>query len=385
MQFLRVLVTVFALFASMLIGSGTATAVTGFDSSYAGESAFVTLAPGQHNQFQVFFVNTGSTTWVKGTGTQVDLAACLEDKTTCNAQDPREATWNTGWLSTTRYSAQVQGSVPPRSVGTFTYTVTAPSNAAAGTYRFNGDLVLASTGAGIHPEGYYQEATVPAAPTPTPSPTPGSTAFPSPTPVQPTPTPTPVPTASPTPTPTPTPTQAPPTMLCFDGTTDTLNGDTGGAIYGGVCTKTGARSATLNNIPAGRDGTYSGVYFDPDVMKGDALSTITSLGFSYTGSSTEQIGLRFSIPVDADLSEDALDGAFDLWIYVDADKCNDGAGTVDVIHDATCTIDTSAGITEPNWATLLADHPNWRVADQTSFLIADQPGAWTISNVHIGN
>src|SRR5207253_7269372 len=29
-----------------------------------------------------------------------------------------------------------------------------------GTYRFNGDLVLSTTGEKIHPDGYYQDATV---------------------------------------------------------------------------------------------------------------------------------------------------------------------------------------------------------------------------------
>src|SRR5438477_506259 len=35
-----------------------------------------------------------------------------------------------------------------------------PAAAAAGTYRFNGDTVLDSTGERIHPEGYFQDATV---------------------------------------------------------------------------------------------------------------------------------------------------------------------------------------------------------------------------------
>src|SRR5207247_8712213 len=40
---------------------------------------------------------------------------------------------------------------------------------APGTYRFNGDLVVAATGALIHPEGYYQEASVTGAPDQAPS------------------------------------------------------------------------------------------------------------------------------------------------------------------------------------------------------------------------
>jgi hypothetical protein len=149
-----------ALSLSMLATAVPALAVTGYDSAYAGESAFVNISPGQTLNFQVFFANTGTTTWSRGTGTQVDLAACLEDKTTCNAQDATEASWNTGWLSTTRYASTVQTTTAPGALGTFSYNIAAPATVTAGTYRFNGDLVLSSTGEKIHPEGYYQDATV---------------------------------------------------------------------------------------------------------------------------------------------------------------------------------------------------------------------------------
>lgn len=160
MRKITVAITAAALAVSMLAQAIPAAAVAGYDSSYAGESAFVNLAPGQSNEFQVFFVNNGTTTWSVGTATQVDLAACLEDKVTCNAQDATEAPWNAGWRSATRYATSTQTSVAPGSIATFKYTVTAPAGVAAGTYRFNGDLVLASTGERIRPEGYYQEATV---------------------------------------------------------------------------------------------------------------------------------------------------------------------------------------------------------------------------------
>ena len=149
-----------ALSLSMLAAAVPALAVSGYDSAYAGESAFVSISPGQTLNFQVFFANTGSTTWTRGTGTQVDLAACLDDKTTCNAQDAAEASWNSGWLSSTRYASTVQTTTAPGALGTFSYNITAPVGVTAGTYRFNGDLVLSSTGEKIHPEGYYQDATV---------------------------------------------------------------------------------------------------------------------------------------------------------------------------------------------------------------------------------
>jgi len=149
-----------ALSLSMLSAAVPALAVTGYDSAYAGESAFVNISPGQTQNFQVFFANTGQTTWSRGTGTQVDLAACQHDKVTCNSVASDVAAWNSGWLSTTRYATTTQTTTAPGSLGTFSYNVTAPVGALAGNYRFNGDLVLSTTGATIHPEGYYQDATI---------------------------------------------------------------------------------------------------------------------------------------------------------------------------------------------------------------------------------
>ena len=156
-------ITAAALALNMLAATVPAAAVTGYDSAYAGESAFVNIVGGQTQNFQVFFANTGTTSWVKGTGTQVDLAACLEDKVTCNQQDASEATWNSGWLSATRYASTSQTTTPPGSLGTFSYNITAPAGVAAGIYHFNGDVVLASTGEKIHPEGYFQDANTGAA------------------------------------------------------------------------------------------------------------------------------------------------------------------------------------------------------------------------------
>jgi hypothetical protein len=149
-----------ALSLSMLASAVPALAVSGFDSAYAGESAFVFISPGQTQNFQVFFANTGTTTWSRGTSTQVDLAACRADKVTCDAIEATNASWNSGWLSTTRYATTTQTTTAPGSLGTFSYNVTAPVGATAGNYRFNGDLVLSTTAEKIHPEGYYQDATI---------------------------------------------------------------------------------------------------------------------------------------------------------------------------------------------------------------------------------
>src|SRR5437867_12164041 len=161
MRKLTTAITAAALAFSMMAAAVPAAAVTGYDSAYAGESAFVNITGGQTQNFQVFFANVGTSSWQKGTATQLDLAACLEDKVTCNAQDASEATWNPstgGWLSAVRYATTTQSITPPGSLGTFSYNITAPVGVAAGIYHFNGDLVLASTGERIHPEGYFQDA-----------------------------------------------------------------------------------------------------------------------------------------------------------------------------------------------------------------------------------
>jgi len=106
-------ITAAALAFSMMAAAVPAAAITGYDSAYAGESAFVNITGGQTQNFQVFFANVGTTSWQKGGATQVDLAACLEDKVTCNQQDASESTWNSGWLSAVRYATTTQTITPP--------------------------------------------------------------------------------------------------------------------------------------------------------------------------------------------------------------------------------------------------------------------------------
>ena len=145
-----------------VLGAGPTRAVAAvaeYDSAYAGESAFITTGPGESGQFQVFFANTGIATWRKGTASQVNLAVCLEDKTTCNVESPL-ATWNDGsWLSNRAYSTHIQTEVAPSQLGTFVYSFKVPLTVSSGIYRFHGDLSLAATGGQIHPQGYYHEAT----------------------------------------------------------------------------------------------------------------------------------------------------------------------------------------------------------------------------------
>ena len=104
-------------------------------------------------------MNTGTTTWRRGTTSQVNLAVCLPDKVTCNVDSPLSS-WNDGsWLSNRAYSAHIQTEVAPGQLATFVYSFRVPLDVISGLYRFHGDLAQASTGLQIHPEGYYQDAT----------------------------------------------------------------------------------------------------------------------------------------------------------------------------------------------------------------------------------
>jgi len=151
-----------ALSLSMALGMNlgvTQAATPGYDSAYQFESAFLSLKPGDSGTFSVFFANTGTTAWTAGSGTQVNLAVCAADKVTCNVTSA-QSTWASGWLSSTAYATHTKSVVVPGDFSAFTYNIKVPSGTANGTYRFNGDLVLSSTGDRIHPEGYYQDGSI---------------------------------------------------------------------------------------------------------------------------------------------------------------------------------------------------------------------------------
>src|SRR6266542_689806 len=155
-------ITAAALALSMTLGlnAGTAQAApAGYDSAYQFESAFLTLKPGDSGTFSVFFANTGTTSWVKGSGSQVNLAICAADKVTCNVTSAQSA-WAVGWLSSTAYATHTKDAVAPGDFSAFTYNIKVPAGQAGGVYRFNGDLVQGSSGTRVHPEGYYQDGNI---------------------------------------------------------------------------------------------------------------------------------------------------------------------------------------------------------------------------------
>jgi hypothetical protein len=164
-------------------------------------------------------------------------------------------------------------------------------------------------------------------------------------------------------------------LKCFSGTTD-------GTIYGGTCSVTAGGVATLNNTDGDPDGDYSGVYFqNSSSLGGKPLGTLAQLGFSYSGAPTAG-SPRISLPIDTN-----NDGVTDFYAFIGAFYCNDdtantGAGNVDAINDSTCTIFAGPEVFD-NWTDVLTTHPEWRVGKDLPFVIADDIGLWTISNVVI--
>lgn len=159
-------------------------------------------------------------------------------------------------------------------------------------------------------------------------------------------------------------------LTCFDGPSDST-------IYGGDCTIT-AGTATLDNSGGDSDGSYSGVYYPNDTLKGILLSDVDALSFDYTGTSTAG-SPRISMPIDTN-----NDGNVDFYTFISAFYCSDGAGNVDPLTDSTCTI-WNGGISYANWAAFLAAYPTAKVANAPTFVIADDAGSWTVSNVVIGD
>jgi hypothetical protein len=163
-------------------------------------------------------------------------------------------------------------------------------------------------------------------------------------------------------------------LMCFDGTSD--------GQYG-ICSMTKLGVAKLDNetndaTPDNPYDQYSGVYVKKSSLAGKGIGRIRLLGFSYTGTPTAG-SPRISLPVDTD-----GDGAGDGYAFISATYCNDGAGNVDAVADSTCTV-YFGNDSYANLAALAAAHPAYRVAaDHVPFVIADDPGTWTVSNVKLG-
>lgn len=174
-------------------------------------------------------------------------------------------------------------------------------------------------------------------------------------------------------------------LMCFQGTGD-------GYGSNGTCVLNGDGSALINTIDNDEDpnNAYGGVYYETSSLSGLKVGDVDQLEFSYYGQGAVGGSPRFTIPIDVD-----GDGVFnhvnwggnDLYAYVDTMGCNDGdinQGTLDVVGDATCTVQYN-GMGYSNWAAFATANPTLTIAaDSVPFVVVDQPGEFTISNVKIG-
>ncbi len=170
-------------------------------------------------------------------------------------------------------------------------------------------------------------------------------------------------------------------LLCFDGTTD------GG--FGGLCSlnSNGAKGpATLNNTDNISTGDYAGVYIQNSTVVGQQLSSITQLGYHYSGTITPTPGsLSLNLPIDVN-----GDHTTDFYAFIDAFYCPGNSGHVDVINDTNCGIYAGGVIFYPNWAAFVAAYPTATVASTAlPFVIAERtpvegPAIWTVGSVILG-
>jgi hypothetical protein len=164
-------------------------------------------------------------------------------------------------------------------------------------------------------------------------------------------------------------------LQCFDGTSD------GG--FNGTCTLT-SDGATLNTIDGDADpnNNYAGVYIQNSNLDGRLLSHVHNLSFTYDGSGATGGSPRFSIPIDED-----GDGTTEAYAFVDTLGCNDGSpnsGTLDVVNDPTCLVAYGSTV-YASWDAFASANPTYRIAsDALTFVIADQPGAFDVTDVRLG-
>ena len=156
-------------------------------------------------------------------------------------------------------------------------------------------------------------------------------------------------------------------LRCFSGTTD-------GDIYGGKCKliNGGKGGVLLDNTDGDPNGSYSGAYILNNGLSGQPLSAVTDLSFKYTGVAGAGAP-RISLPIS--------EGGY---AFLAAYYCNDGNGLADFIHDETCTIWYGPN-SYPNWDAFVLGNPTASVGSALPFIIADEVGSWTISDVNFGN
>jgi hypothetical protein len=149
---------------------------------------------------------------------------------------------------------------------------------------------------------------------------------------------------------------------------------------GGTCSI--ANSAGTLTIPSplpspltASNAPNAGVRTGPGTWEGLTVSTITALQFDYVGATDVGGNPRINIPVTGGT------------LVVGGNACfvtqeDETTERVDAINNASCNITTPSNSAAgyANWAALITAEPNLQMLG-APYVIIDEPGTWTISNV----
>jgi len=99
-------------------------------SASAGQSAYPTIRKGESATFTFWYKNTGQTVWTNWGPSAVHLGADRPRDRGCGFATPGSG----NWINNQRVNLD-QAEVVPGGIGSFTFTLTAPTNLAAGQYK----------------------------------------------------------------------------------------------------------------------------------------------------------------------------------------------------------------------------------------------------------
>lgn len=137
----------------------------------------------------------------------------------------------------------------------------------------------------------------------------------------------------------------------------------------GIVTESNGTFTLVNDA-----GEYSGVYLSSKSTSGKYVG---SVDYSFTAGGAIAGGApRLSIPINDGA------GTADLFAFLDVANC--GSGTVST-EIATCPVFLNQLYGSfANWDAFVAAHPTFKiVAGGIPFIIADQPGTFTVSNIQL--
>jgi hypothetical protein len=163
-------------------------------------------------------------------------------------------------------------------------------------------------------------------------------------------------------------------LQCFSGIEDG---------YNGTCTliRNGAEINTVDENDDANDN-YAGVYIYNSNLAQKYLIDVNKLSFNYSGDVVSGGSPRISVPIDEN-----SDGDWEGFAFIDAVGCNGSgsiSGTVDPINDQTCLVYYN-NTPFDNWTDFANQNPTFKIASNTiAFIVVDQPGEYTISNVQLG-